>query len=216
MQRFSHPLVFALLSAFVIGGCSGKVDGGGSGGNGGSAGSSGQGGQAGGGMGGQGGSGGQGSGIPCGGLGGAVCSATEYCDYPDDLCGAADGMGTCKIKPEACPEFYSPTCACDGKVYGNSCEAGGAGQDVSNLGGCPAPAGMFGCGFSFCNLATDFCMKTASDVPGVPDSYSCAPLPAACGNVANCACIGDPCGAPIPGMCDQAASGGITMTCPGG
>ena len=217
MQGFSYALAFVVFSASVIGGCGSDSNQGGSGGNGASGGNGGAGGQAGsGGAAGQGGGGGQGSGAPCGGFLGTMCGPTEYCDYPDDLCGGADGSGICMLKPEACPDIYSPTCACDGMVYGNSCEAAAVGLDASTLAPCKPPAGMFGCGHGFCNLMTDFCMKTTSDVPGVPDTFSCMPLPAACGNMPACACLGDPCGAPIPGMCEQAADGGITMKCPGG
>lgn len=220
MQRFSYSFVIALVSAFVISGCSGDVSNGGSSGSGGSGANGGGGmggaGGAGGGGGGVAGGGGMGTGTACGGFVGMQCGPTEYCDFPDEQCGAADGVGVCKPRPQGCPEFYSPTCGCDGVVYGNSCDAASAGQDVSDLGGCMAPEGTFGCGHSFCTLATEFCQKTLSDVGGMPDSYSCAPLPMACGDMPSCACLGDPCGAPVPGSCVQDVSGGLTFTCPGG
>ena len=211
------------IASLLVAGCSGTVDGGGSGGSG--AGGNGSGGMGTGGMGtggmgtggmGTGGSGG-GSGIACGGFAGVLCPATEYCDFPDDICGAADGQGVCRTRPQACPEIYMPVCACDGKVYSNACDANGGGFDVSNNGGCPPPeATLFNCGHLFCNSATEYCNKTLSDVAGLPDSYGCAPLPAACaGGAPSCMCIGDPCGAPIAGTC--AASGtGFMVTCPGG
>lgn len=202
-------------------GCGSTVDGGGSSSTG-MAGSGGTGGNGSGGAGGNGGGvstggSGGGSGIACGGFAGVQCPATEYCDYPNDICGAADGQGVCKIRPEACPEIYSPTCACDGMVYSNECDAAGAGFDVSNTNMCPPPeAGLFNCGHGFCNSATQYCQKTTSDVAGLPDSFTCVDLPAGCaGGMPSCACIGDPCGAPIAGMC--AATGtGFTVTCPGG
>jgi Kazal-type serine protease inhibitor domain len=216
--------IIGVASLWVVG-CGSTVDGGGTtgtGGSGGTAGAGGTGGSGGSGGNGNGGSGGSmgtggGSGIACGGFAGVQCPATEYCDYPDDLCGGADGQGVCKIRPEACPEIYSPTCACDGMTYGNACDAAGAGFDVSTISMCPPPEmGLFNCGSTFCNSATQYCQKTYSDVPGLPDSYSCNDLPAACaGGVPSCACIGDPCGSPIAGTC--AASGvGFTVTCPGG
>lgn len=204
---------FVGVVSLLVAGCSGNVDGGGSGGSG--AGGNGTGGMGTGGM--STGGGGAGGGVACGGFAGVQCAATEYCDYPNDICGAADGQGVCRTRPQACPEIYSPTCACDGKVYGNACEANGAGYDVSDLGGCmPPEAGLFNCGHMFCNSATEYCRRTNTDVGGTPDSYVCTPLPAACaGGVPSCACIGDGCGAPIPGSCMPSGTG-FMLTCPGG
>lgn len=212
--------LLGIASLWVMG-CGSTVDGGGTSSTG-MAGSGGTGGNGSGGAGGNGGGvstggSGGGSGIACGGFAGVQCAATEYCDYSNDICGAADGQGVCKIRPEACPEIYSPTCACDGMVYGNDCEAAAAGFDVSNISMCPPPeAGQFNCGHGFCNSATQYCQKTTSDVVGLPDSFTCVDLPAGCaGGMPSCACIGDPCGAPIPAEC--AASGaGFVVTCPGG
>ncbi len=216
-----HSLVLVGIASLMLGGCSGHVDGGGSGGNGGGGGmgtggmGNGGSGTAGGNMG-TGGAGG-GSGTVCGGFSGIQCPETEYCDYPDDICGAADGQGVCRARPQACPEFYMPVCACDGMVYGNDCDAAGAGFDVSDLGGCmPPQTTQFNCGHLFCDAATQYCLRTYADTPNLPDSYSCAPLPAACtGTPPSCACIGDPCGAPIAGMC-MATGTGFRVTCPGG
>ena len=72
----------------------------------------------------------------CGGLAGIQCAADEYCDFPNNECGVADGTGTCKPRPEACPDIFSPTCACDGKVYSSACDAAVHGIDVSANGGC--------------------------------------------------------------------------------
>lgn len=204
--------------SLLIGGCSGSVDGGGTSSTGtSSSSSSGMGGAGGSGGNGAGGSAGAGGGTVCGGFSGMMCAANEYCDYPDDICGAVDGQGVCKPRPQGCPENYFPTCACDGMVYGNECDAASAGSDISNLGGCMPPmANQFGCGHFFCDSATEYCVKTNSDVANTPDSYSCAPLPAACaGMPPSCMCIGDPCGAPIAGTC-AAAGSGFMVTCPGG
>lgn len=207
---------FGVVS-LLLGGCSGTVDGGGSGGTGGN----GAGGMGTGGMGGNGsagnGSGGTGAGSVCGGFSGMLCADDEYCDYPNDVCGAADGQGVCRPRPEGCDLNYAPVCACDGMVYGNDCGANGAGFDVSDLGGCMPPmANLFNCGHIFCDSATQFCLRTYADVPNTPDSYSCADLPAACSGMApSCACIGDPCGAPIAGEC-MAIGTGFRVSCPGG
>jgi hypothetical protein len=66
--------------------------------------------------------------------GGATCAANEYCDYG----AACSGAGTCRRRPEACPDIYSPGCGCDGTTYGNACEAAAAGVSVASDGECGA------------------------------------------------------------------------------
>ncbi|UQA59520.1 hypothetical protein [Polyangium aurulentum] len=167
---------------------------------------------AGGGAGGMG--GGVGSGAVCGGFTGDECSGGEYCNFGNDQCGSNDGQGVCTLPPDACPRFYKPTCGCDGKVYGNACEAAVAGVDVASFGGCPPPApGLFACGSGFCNQKTEYCQHTPSDTVEGPDSNACKPLPPGC---TSCACIPKDCGAPIPGTCAPTPDGGLRLTCPGG
>lgn len=199
------------------GGTGGDQTGGGNQGGGGSGagnqGGNGGTGAAGGGNTGGGGSGGGNTGGPCGGKSGGSCETGDYCDYPDDLCGAADGAGTCTPKPQACPDVYDPVCSCDGTVYGNACDAAAAGQDQSLLGTCPNPSGQFPCGAGFCVEGQQFCQIQVSDVAGIPNSYSCEELPPAC-TLANatCVCLSDlPCG----DFCEQVDKN-FTLTCPGG
>ena len=157
--------------------------------------------------------GGSGGGAMCGGIAGIQCAENQFCDFPDDMCGAADGAGTCAPRPDACDKVLDPKCACDGKVYDNACEAQKAGADIGTLGGCPAPAGQFPCGAGFCAKGQQYCQVDVSDVGGIPNGYGCKPLPADCSQAgATCDCLaGQPCG----NMCQQ-VDGGFVVTCPGG
>lgn len=166
-----------------------------------------------GGVGGMGGTGGTG-GATCGGIAGLPCAADEFCDFPDDQCGGDDGTGVCTKRPITCPDSFAPTCGCDGQVYSNSCDAQSVGADLSNLGGCMAPAGMFGCGAHFCTLGMDYCEKTLTDVGGTPSSFVCKVLPTGCTGSADCACLVSSvnCGS----TCQTTSDGGSMVVCPGG
>jgi hypothetical protein len=78
------------------------------------------------------------SGVVCGGLGGSVCAASEFCNFPPDMgCGLTDGAGTCEARPATCDAVVAPVCACDGVTYANECEAHRGGFSVVQDGSCP-------------------------------------------------------------------------------
>jgi len=88
------------------------------------------------GAGGEGGAGKGGRERSCGGITGEVCEADEWCDFPDDLCGGADGLGTCQPRPQGCPADCPGVCGCDGAFHCNACSAQAEGTDVSALAQC--------------------------------------------------------------------------------
>jgi hypothetical protein len=153
------------------------------------------------------------AGTPCGGFTGATCPPDQYCDFPDNLCGAADGSGVCTPKPTGCSDIYQPTCGCDGQVHPSPCDAASAGSDQNDLGGCMPPPGMFACGSQFCMLGSYYCEMDTSDVGSTPSTFACKPVPDACGGTPSCECLaGVACG----WSCAMKSDGGLEVTCGGG
>jgi hypothetical protein len=164
------------------------------------------------------GDGSSGGGGVCGGAARTPCPATQYCDYADDGCGIGDLTGTCKPRPDVCPVsatgaappaiIATPTCACDGKIYSNDCDAFRAGFDVNAHGTCNLPAGSFACGTTQCTIATQYCRRQPHTRG--PDMFSCVALPAGCSGNQDCSCLqAQPCG----NLCAGTAAAGLTLTC---
>lgn len=115
------------------------------------------------------------------------CGAGKWDSYWDNACGSGqDTTVSCQDAPGTC-ETAGSVCGCDGAVHDSECAARLAGVDVSDVGGCAAPAGKFACGAHFCSGA-QYCVHTG-DLQGMPDNFLCTNLPSGCGGTPSCDCV---------------------------
>lgn len=68
------------------------------------------------------------------------CSENIDCATKGTFCskevGDCDGAGQCALIPEICTTEVDPVCGCDGRTYGNACEAASTGVNVAHKGSC--------------------------------------------------------------------------------
>ena len=150
------------------------------------------------------------AGAPPGDAGGACrtnadCGRGAFCSA--DAC---DGPGRCEARPEGCATVYLPVCGCDGRTYGNTCEAAASGARVRARGACGAAVDAGGArdvpavdtGLSVCATIRCSAGNACCDVAGAPSYGGCYPT-----TCAGCCVAG---GSRDAGVADVPAGGCLT------
>jgi hypothetical protein len=137
-------------------------------------------------------------GLPVCRSGNWVCGPNEVktTDCPADTCFQAPVIWCCDSQGNdsapTCPGQAAPVCPAD--TYMNM-----------SVGPHCAPAGTFSCGGSLsCALGAEYCKSEQG-------TWSCVPLPAACGTDPDCSCLLGECS----GSCSAKGIGAITQYCDG-
>lgn len=148
----------------------------------------------------------RGTGQACGAPTDPPCAPGQFCDLPDNRCGAGV-HGVCETAPvSVCSAIERQVCGCDGVVYPSACQANLAGSDVSKAAACAAPTGTFRCGWIYCRRDSEYCSSVEGGAVSFPGTFQCLAMPAACGSSPSCACL-----SPSSGLCTQSSDGALTV-----
>jgi hypothetical protein len=132
------------------------------------------------------------------------CALDQWCDTPNDRCGAELLAGSCKPKL-GCSPSGPPVCGCNGMTYDSACAAQMGGVDLWANGPCAAPPGTFACGGYFCP-GSQICRKTTLfEGPEPLVSHACVAPPAGCSSGCGCQLCG-PC--PAGKLCTESCASG--------
>ncbi len=107
--------------------------------------------------------------VVCGGIAGIPCPEGQFCKYSIGEC-CCDFQGVCMPIPEACITLWDPVCGCDGKTYGNECEADRVGVAIDYRGECLSP-----CDPTTGNGCVKVIIDMNPDVPGFQSSITVPP-----------------------------------------
>jgi hypothetical protein len=135
---------------------------------------------------------------------GGPCKSDTDCSGPKQFChkatGKCDAPGYCENRPEVCPFIFLPVCGCDGRTYGNACEAFQAGVSLRANGACPV-----NCNSNKDCKGDDFCQKA---VGACKSRGVCSPKPVICFDIFDpvCGCDGK-----TYGNSCYAAANGVTI-----
>ena len=127
------------------------------------------------------------------------CPTGQYCKSAvAGQCPGKRTYGVCAGRPQVCTTMYDPVCGCNGKTYGNACQAAAASTSIKHDGACPTD--------DPCSSVTCPPQNRCLVQEGKP---VCTPLPGeSCGQVvcpAGEVCCNSSCGICVPpgGVCIQ-------------